>query len=86
MTQAFEMRCYRRLLNISYKSNVFAERSKQSLKKLTNYRPWSRKGNFWPYLKVFWFSKDDSAGYGERKKEKVDRRSGGKTLLKRGLC
>ena len=33
-----------------------------------------------PHLKVFWFSKDDSAGLYERKREEeVDRRRGGKT-------
>ena len=39
-TQAFEMRCYRRLLNISYKDYIqmrrFAERSKQPLENMTN--------------------------------------------------
>ena len=39
-TQAFEMRCYRRLLNISYKDHYpmrrFAERSKQPLENMTN--------------------------------------------------
>ena len=39
-TQAFEMRSYRRLLNVSYKDHVtneeFAERSKQPLEKMTN--------------------------------------------------
>ena len=45
ITQAFEMRCYRRLLNISYKDHVtmrkFAERSRQPLENMTNW-PWSR--------------------------------------------
>ena len=39
-TQAFEMRCYRRLLNISYKDHVtneeVRERSKQPLENMTN--------------------------------------------------
>ena len=39
-TQAFEMRCYRRILNVSYKGHVsyeeFAERSKQPLEHMTN--------------------------------------------------
>ena len=37
-TQAFEMRCYRRLLNISFKDHVrrFAERSKQPLESTMN--------------------------------------------------
>ena len=39
-TQAFAMRCYRRILNISYKDNVtneeVAERSKQLLENMMN--------------------------------------------------
>ena len=39
-TQAFELKCYRRLLHISYKDHVtmkkFAERSKQPLENMTN--------------------------------------------------
>ena len=35
-TQAYEMRCYRRLLNISYKERKFAERSKQPLENMTS--------------------------------------------------
>ena len=43
-TQVFEMRCYRRLLNISYKEPMrrVAERSKQPLENMTNSWPWSR--------------------------------------------
>ena len=38
----------------------------------------------WPCLKVFWLSKDNSAGHsGRKKKEKVDNRRGGKTILRR---
>ena len=37
----------------------------------------------WTCLKVFWLSKDNSAGHSARKKEeKVDRRRGGKMILK----
>ena len=40
----------------------------------------------WPCLKVFWLSKDNSAGRAQcREKEgKVDRNRGGKTILKSG--
>ena len=39
----------------------------------------------WTCLKVFWLSKDDSAGHSARKKEeKVDRRRGEKIILRRG--
>lgn len=42
-------------------------------------------------VKVFWLSKDDLRGYSEREKqeEKIDRRSGGKPILRSdrdGLC
>ena len=38
----------------------------------------------WPYLKVVWFRKDDSAGHIARKtKKKVARRRGGKTIFKK---
>ena len=39
----------------------------------------------WPHLKVFWLSKENSAGHSARKKKKkVDRRKGGKTILRSG--
>ena len=39
----------------------------------------------WPYLKVFWLSKGDSAGYSARvKEENVDKRRSGKTILRIG--
>ena len=39
----------------------------------------------WPCFKVFWFSKDNPTGHGERKKKKeADRRRGGKTISKSG--
>ena len=39
----------------------------------------------WPYLKVFWFNKDNSTGHSELKKIKeVDRTSEVKTILKSG--
>ena len=41
-TQAFEMRCYRRLSNISYKDHATNERPKQPLENMTNFWPWSR--------------------------------------------
>ena len=49
--QAFEIRCYRRLLDISYKDHItneerrFAERSKQPLENMANSWPWSRNGS-----------------------------------------
>ena len=50
VSQAFEMRCYRRLLNISFKDHVtnehvnkYAERSKQPLENMTNSCPTEAK-------------------------------------------
>ena len=47
--KAFEMRCYRRLLIISYKDHLpmrmFARRSKQPLEIMSNSWPWSRNGS-----------------------------------------
>ena len=59
----------------------FAERSKQLLENMTE----MEAKMVWPSFKVFWFSKDNSTGHSERKKEKeVDRRRGGKTISKSG--
>ena len=71
-TQAFEMRCYRRLLNISYKDHVTNEEVRRKIQAaigeydelLTLVK--KRK----PCLKVFWFSKDIPIGHSERKKKK----------------
>ena len=41
-------------------------------------------GVVWPCLKVFWLSKDNSEGQCREKEEEVDRRGGGKTILKKG--
>ena len=60
-TQAFEMRCYRRLLNISYKDHVTNEEVRRKIQAAKM---------VWPYLKVFWFSKDNPTGHSERKKKK----------------
>ena len=53
-TQAFERKCYRRLMNISYKDHVQDTEAKV----------------VWPCFKVFWFSKDNPKGHSERKKKK----------------
>ena len=40
---------------------------------------------FWPCLKVFWLSKDNSAGHSARtKKKKVDKRRGGEIISRSG--
>ena len=71
-TQAFELRCYRRLLNISYKDQVINEEVRRKIKAaigeydglllLVKKRKLVVKLTIlwtlvWPYFKVFWFSK-----------------------------
>ena len=77
-THAFEMRCYRRLLNISYKDHVTNKEGRRKILEaigesdelLTMFKM------VWPYLKVFWLSKDNPT----EKIEEVDSRKGGKTI------
>ena len=47
-------------------------------------RLWSRNKTkvVWLFLEVFWFSKGNTTRHSEQKKEEVDRRRGGKTLIK----
>ena len=75
-TQAFETRCYRRLLNISYKNHVTNEEVHRKIQaaigeydELLNLVK-KRKLRWFPCLKVFWFSKDNPTGHSERKKKK----------------
>ena len=71
-TQAFEMKCYRRLLSISYKDHVTNEEVRRKIQ--------AAVGEYDELLilvkkrKLRWFghvsSKDNSTGHSERKKEK----------------
>ena len=75
ITHAFEMRCYRRLLNISYKNHVTYEKVRR---KSSHWRIWrtpdpgqeTEAKMVWPCFKVFWFRKDNPTGHSERKKKK----------------
>ena len=80
-TQAFEMRCYRRLLNISYKDRVTKHEVRRKIQ--------SAIGEYDDFLltlikkwKLIWlghvsrFSKDNPTGNSERKKKEADRRRG----------
>ena len=77
-TQAFEMRCYRRLLNISYKDHVTNEEVRRKIQAaigeydelLTLVK--KRKLRWFGHhgLKVLWFNKDNPTGHSERKKKK----------------
>ena len=75
--QAFEMRCYRRLLNISYKDHVTNEEVRRKIRAaIGEYDENPDSGQeteakmVWPCFKVFWFSKDNYTGHSERKKKK----------------
>ena len=71
-TQAFEMRCSRRLLNISYKDHVTNEEVRRKIQaaigEYDELLTLVKKRQ--PCLKVFWFSKDNPTGHSERKKKK----------------
>ena len=76
-TQAFEMRCYRRLLNISYKDHVTNEEVRRKIQAaigeydelLTLVK--KRKLRWFGHVaRAFWFSKDNPTGHSERKKKK----------------
>ena len=74
-----EMRCYRRLLNISYKDRVTMTNEAVCRKiqaaigdndeLLTMVKKKETK-MVWPRFKVFWFSKDNPTGHSERTKKK----------------
>ena len=73
-TQAFEMRCYRRLLNISYKYHITNEDIRRKIQAaIGKYDGAPDLGQetetkvVWTCLKVFWLSKYDSAGHSARK-------------------
>ena len=72
-TQAFEMRCYRRLLNISYKDHVTNEEVRRKIQAAIGTPDPGQETKakmVWPCLEVFWFSKDNPTGHSERKKKK----------------
>ena len=81
-TQVFEMRYYRRLLNISYKDHVTNEEPRGKIRAAIGGYDELLIKVVWVCLKVFWFGKDNSIGHSEwKKEEEVDRRRGRKTIL-----
>ena len=68
--QAFEMRCYRRLLNISYKDYVTNEEDRRKIQAaigeydelLPDPGQEMEAKMVWPCFKVFWFSRDNPTG------------------------
>ena len=70
-TQAFEMRCYHRLLNISYKDHIISEDICRKIQATIGNSQTPDLGQVvWAHVKVFWLSKDSSTGHSERKKKK----------------
>ena len=73
-TQAFEMRCYRRLLNISYKDHVTNEEVRRKIQaaigEYDELLTLVKKRKLRWFGHVFWFSKDNPTGHSERKKKK----------------
>ena len=80
-TQAFEMRCYRR--NILYKDYVTTDEVHRKIQAaiekydelLTLVKKWKLRW-FWPYFKVFWFSKNNPTRHRERKKKQTEEEVG----------
>ena len=70
------MKCYRRLLNISYEDNGTSEdirrKNQAAIGKLEESLACLEIEIevVWSHLKVFWHSKDNSIGHSERKKKK----------------
>ena len=69
-TQAFEKRCYRRLLNILYKGHVTNEEVLRKIQVAIGAGQETETKMVWPRFKVFWFSKVNPTGCSERKKKK----------------
>ena len=65
--QAFEMRCYRRILNISYTDHVTNEKIRRNT---PDPGQETKAKMVWPCFKVFWFSKGYPTGHSKRKKKK----------------
>ena len=75
--QALEMRCYRRLLNISYKDHLTNEEVRNRIKNATGVHEdlltMVKKRltqMVWPHLKILWHGEDNSARDGERSMER----------------
>ena len=71
--QALEMRCYRRLLNISYKDHVTNEEVRNRIQNATGVHDdllimiKKRETQMvWPHLKILWHGEDNSARDSER--------------------
>ena len=87
-----EMRCYRRLLNISYKDHVTNEEVRRKIQTaIGEYEELLTlvKKRKLRCFKVFWSSKDNSTGHSERKKKKRQTEEVGRQYQRvdrNGLC
>ena len=66
--QAFEMRCYQRLLNISYKDHVTNEEVRRKIQAAIG--EYDELLTLVKKQKLRWFGKDNPTGHSERKKKK----------------
>ena len=64
--QALEVRCYRRLLNISYSDHVTNEEVRN---RIQNAIGETETQMVWPHLKILWHAEDKSARDSERSKK-----------------
>ena len=70
--QALEMRCYRRLQNISYKDHVMNEEVRSRIQNAIGVHDdltKVKKRKLRPHLKILWHGEDNSAGDSERSKK-----------------
>ena len=71
--QSLEMRCYRRLLSISYKDYVTNEEVRNRIQNAIGVHGEQGKETeiqmVWPHLKILWYGEDNSAGDSERSKK-----------------
>ena len=72
--QALEMRCYRRLLNISYKDHVMNEEVRNRIHNAIGVHDdlltmVKKRKLRWPHLKILWHGEDNSARDSERSKK-----------------
>ena len=68
--QALQMRCYRRLLNISYKDHVTNEEVHNRIQNAIRvHDDLTEIKMVWPYLKILWHGENNSAGDSERSKK-----------------
>ena len=79
-SKAFDMRCYKRLLNILYKIQITNEEVHRKIQAAIGEKdefPTVVK-KIWACLEVFWFSKDKSTGHSEWKRRGIHKKKVGR--------